>query len=92
MGYILHGSAKTTPKIRKEIHESKESIVKLAKKYNLNPKTILKWKHRSSFTDKRSGPKQPRSVLSAKEQAIVCEFKRLTHLSLDDIFIASRIL
>ena len=88
MGSILHGSAKTTPKIRKEIFESSESVAKLAKKYNLNPKTILKWKHRTSFTDRRSGPTKPRSVLSEKEQAIVCEFKRVTKFSLDEIFCA----
>jgi transposase-like protein len=88
MGSILHGSAKTTPKIRKEIFESSESIVRLAKKYNLNPKTILKWKHRSSFSDRRSGPIKPRSVLSEKEQSIVCEFKRVTKFSLDEIFCA----
>ncbi len=88
MGEILHGSAKTTPKIRKEISESKESAAKLAKKYNLNPKTILKWKHRANFSDRRSGPSKPRSVLSEKEQAIVCEFKRVTRFSLDEIFFA----
>jgi transposase len=88
MGEILHGSAKTTPKIRKEIFESKESVAKLAKKYNLNPKTILKWKHRANFSDRRSGPSKPKSVLSEKEQAIICEFKRVTRFSLDDIFFA----
>lgn len=88
MGEVLHGSAKTTPKIREEIFNSKESAIKLAKKYNLNPKTILKWKHRDSFSDKRSGPSKPRSVLSEKEQAIICEFKRVTKFSLDEIFYA----
>jgi len=38
MGNILHLNAKTTIRIRKEIQESKESILKLAKKYSLNPK------------------------------------------------------
>ncbi|MBD3795695.1 MAG: hypothetical protein IE881_07160, partial [Epsilonproteobacteria bacterium] len=38
-------NAKTTPRIRKEIEESKESIAKLAIKYNLNPKTVQKWKN-----------------------------------------------
>ena len=34
MGNILHLNAKTTIRVRKEIHESKESILKLAKKYS----------------------------------------------------------
>ncbi|MBD3795278.1 MAG: IS481 family transposase, partial [Epsilonproteobacteria bacterium] len=33
MGSLLHANAKTTPRIRKEIEESKESIAKLAIKY-----------------------------------------------------------
>ena len=57
MGNILHGGAKTTPKIRKEIQESKESILKLAKKYSLNPKTIVKWKRRENLEDNKSGAK-----------------------------------
>jgi len=88
MGSILHPRAKTTPRIREEIYNSKESIAKLAEKYNLNPKTVFKWKHRSSFSDKRSGPQKPKSVLSEKEQAIICEFKRATKFSLDEIFCA----
>ena len=34
MGNILHLNAKTTIRVRKEIQESKESILKLAKKYS----------------------------------------------------------
>ena len=64
MSTILHPNATTTPKIREEIHHSKESIAKLAEKYNLNPKTIIKWKERTDFSDKRSGAIKPKSVLS----------------------------
>lgn len=88
MSYILHPLAKTTPKIREEISKSTESLVVLAKKYNLNPKTIAKWKTRSSFEDRRSGPVKPRSVLSDKEQSIICKFRRITQFPLDDVFIA----
>ena len=34
MGNILHGGAKTTPKIRKEIQDSHKSIAALARQYN----------------------------------------------------------
>ena len=57
MASILHGNAKTTPRIRKEIQESEESIAALAKKYNINFKTVLYWKHADSVEDKKSGPK-----------------------------------
>jgi len=38
MGNILHGGAKTTPKIRKEIQEPVKSIAALARQYDLNQK------------------------------------------------------
>ncbi|MBL0686321.1 MAG: IS481 family transposase, partial [Sulfurospirillum sp.] len=61
MSIILHPCAKTTLKIREEIFNSKESLITLAKKYNLNIKTIAKWKKRGTFQDKRSGPIKPKS-------------------------------
>lgn len=41
MGQILHGCAKTTETIRRAIQNSKESIAKLSRYYNLNPKLSL---------------------------------------------------
>jgi transposase-like protein len=90
MGSILHSNAKTTPKIRKEIQDSEESIIELAQRYSLNPKTIAKWRKAGRVVDNRSGPKLPKSVLSTAEQQVVCEFRRLTKLPLDDVFIALR--
>ena len=45
MGSILHANAKTTPRIRQEIQNSTASIALLAKHYNLNPKTVIRWKN-----------------------------------------------
>jgi len=36
---------------RRAIQNSKESIAKLSKYYNLNPKTIVKWRKRSFTKD-----------------------------------------
>ncbi len=58
MGSILHPNAKTTPKIRAEIQNSKQSYAVLAKKYNLNEKTVQKWKNAKTVQDGKSGPKQ----------------------------------
>lgn len=88
MGNLLHANAKTTPRIRQEIQDSNESIAKLAIKYNLNPKTVHKWKRADSTEDKKSGAKTIRSSLSEMEQQIVCEFRRVMKLPLDDCFIA----
>jgi len=89
MGNIQHANAKTTPRIRKEIQDSNESLAKLAKKYSLNVKTVAKWKNRSSTKEKRTGPKVAKStVLSELEEKIICEFRRVTKHSLDDVYIS----
>lgn len=88
MGSLLHANAKTTPRIRKEIQDSLESAPKLAKRFNLNVKTVLKWKKAASVEDKRSGPIQPKSALSETQQQIICEFRRVSKLPLDDVYVA----
>jgi len=88
MGSILHANPKTTPRIRKEIQESMESASTLAKRLNLNIKTVLKWKKTQSVEDKRSGPQKPKSVLSSIQQQIICEFRRISKLPLDDVYVA----
>ncbi|QRQ82364.1 hypothetical protein [Paralysiella testudinis] len=87
MASILHGNAKTTPRIRKEIQESEESIAALAKKYNINFKTVLYWKHADSVEDKKSGPKTRPSVLTELEQQAICTVRRHLRLSLDELYI-----
>ena len=85
MGQILHGSATTTEAVRRAIQHSQESLRGLAKRYGVNPKTVAKWKARSSVSDLPTGPKQPRStVLSAEEEAVVVAFRSHTLLPLDD--------
>ena len=69
MGQILHGSATTTEAVRRAIQQSQESLRGLAKRYGVNPKTVAKWKARTSVSDLPTGPKQPRStVLSVEEE------------------------
>ena len=72
MGQILHGSAKTTEATRRAIQHSQESIAKLAERYDLNPKTVAKWKKRDHVCDAPMGPKKPQStVLSTEEEAMI---------------------
>ena len=85
MGQVLHGSARTTEAVRRAIQHSQESLRTLAKRYGSDPKTVAKWKRRTTVADQRPGPKEPRStVLSADEEAIVVAFRRHTLLPLDD--------
>src|ERR1700690_3692804 len=89
MGQVLHGSATTTEAVRRAIQHSQASLRALARRYGINPKTVAKWKKRSSVTDLPTGPKAPKStVLSIEEEAIVIAFRRHTLLPLDDCLYA----
>lgn len=89
MGQILHGSARTTEAVRRTIQNSKESITQLARRYDLNPKTISKWKKRDYVEDSRMGPKQRHSTsLTQEEEAMILAFRKHTLLPLDDCLYA----
>src|SRR5947208_15895222 len=89
MGQILHGSAKTTHAVRAAIQRSKASIKALAGRYDLNPKTVTKWKKRALVHDAAMGRKAPHStVLSAEEEALSVAFRKHTLLPLDDCLYA----
>jgi transposase len=82
----LHGSARTTPRVRAELQASKEATRALAARYGLNEKTVAKWRKRATTADQPMGPNRPRStVLSEVEEAIVVEFRHRTLLPLDDV-------
>ena len=86
MASVLHGSARTTPRIRAELQASKESARALAARYGLNAKTVRKWRKRTTTADEPMGPKTPKStVLTPAEEAIVVAFRQKTLLPLDDV-------
>ena len=86
MGSVLHGSARTTPRIRAELQASQESSRALAASYGLNQKTVRKWRKRTTTADAPMGPKVPKStVLTPAEEAIVVAFRQKTLLPLDDV-------
>jgi hypothetical protein len=70
MGQLLHGSARTTAALRRAIQQSQESIAKLAKRDDLNPTTVAKWKKRMHVKDAPMGPKPPRSTVLSQEEAM----------------------
>ena len=82
----LHGSARTTPRVRAELQASKETTRALAARHGLNPKTVAKWRRRTTTVDAPMGPRRARStVLTEVEEAVVVEFRRRTLLPLDDV-------
>lgn len=55
----------------------------------INPKTVAKWKKRSSTADGKAGSSEPKStVLSIEDEAVIVAFRRHTLLPLDDCLCA----
>ena len=89
MGQLLHGSARTTAALRRTIQHSQESIARLAERYDLNAKTVAKWRKRTTVEDAPMGPRLPHStVLTAEEEAVIVAFRKRTLLALDDCLYA----
>jgi transposase InsO family protein len=89
MGQILHGSARTTEAVRRAIQNSQAILRELAARHGINPKTVAKWRRRTSVCDARMGPKELRStVLTKEEEALVIAFRKHTLLPLDDCLYA----
>ena len=86
MAGSLHGSARTTPRVRAELQASKETTGTLAQRYGLSRATVTKWRARTTTDDPPMGPTSPHStVLTRAEEAMVVEFRRRTLLPLDDV-------
>src|SRR5215210_3862276 len=86
MAGFLHGSARTTPRVRAELQASQEATRVLAVRDGLNPKTVQKWRKRTTTADQPMGPSRPRSTtLTEAEETIIVAFRRRTLLPLDDV-------
>ena len=82
----LHGRATTTPLIRKAIQESNDTIATLAARYNINPKTVIKWKNRSTTEDKKCGPESKSKSLTPAQEAIAITVRKQNQFSIEDCF------
>lgn len=79
MGQVLHGSATTTHAVRAAIQRSQASVPELAGRYDLNEKTVRKWRKRISVEDARMGPKEVRSSVMTPEEEAMCVGLPPTH-------------
>lgn len=82
----LHKNARTTPAIRKEIQESKESIYALAKKYNLSWNTVKKWQASKDLNDRSSRPKKLNTSLQTEDEALICFERKQYKKTSEEIF------
>ena len=86
----IHPRARTTPALRKEIHEAKGTLVEIAKRYNVSVLTVRKWKQREDFHDKSHRPHRLRTTLTEAQEYIVIELRKTLLLTLDDLFVVTR--
>src|SRR3981081_1011391 len=89
MGKLLQRSATTKEAIRRGIQHSQESLRTLSRRHGINPKTVAKWRKRSSTADHRTGTRLPKyTVLSIEQEAVIVAFRKHTLLPLDDCLYA----
>src|SRR3546814_8074372 len=85
MGQVRHGSATTTHAVRAAIQRSQASLATLSRELGINPKTVAKWRKRTTVEDLKTGPKAPHSTtMTAAEEAMIVAFRRHPLLPLDD--------
>ena len=84
MAIRLHGSARTSPRIRAELQLATGSHRSLAQLYGINPKTVAKWRARTSVLDEPMGPRDRASRhLSQEQEHLAIALRKQGHLSLD---------
>lgn len=88
----IHSQARTTPKIREEIHASKGimTIDEAVAHFNVSRSTIIKWRSRDSFEDRSHRPHTSHTALSPIQEEIVVQIRRSLLLVLDDLLVLVR--
>ena len=76
-----HGNAQLTVAQRKLIyqlyHSGQASKSELARRFNVNRKTIDRWVNRDSPYDRPSGPKNPRKVVTPAYREAVIKYRKV---------------
>ncbi len=85
MSHTIHSLARTTPKVRAELHASELSVSELARQYHLSRDTVTKWRKRTEFSDRSHCPHTLNTTLSSVEEELVVELRRSLLLPLDDL-------
>ena len=87
---MVHPMARTTPRTRAEIHESKAPLTEVSQTYNISLATARKWRNRSDHLDRSHRAHQMNTTLSPAQELIVMEIRRLCLLPLDDLVCVTR--
>ena len=86
----VHPVARTTPLTRAEMRTSEDSSAALAKRYNVSIAMARKWKGRDVSQDRSHRPHTLATTLSAAQELIAVELRRMLLLPLDDLLAVIR--
>ncbi len=85
MSQGYHTNAKTNSHSRAIIQQSSLSNLELSKRFEINEKTVSKWKNRTEVIDKSSRPHTIQRSLNDLEREVIRGVRTLTWLELDDL-------
>ena len=88
MAQVLRGSARTTAAMRAAIQRGQESLQTLATRPGIKPKTVAKWRKRTTTTDAPMGPMPASTVLAVEQEAMAVAFRPHPLWPLDDCLYA----
>ena len=86
----LHKQARTTPAVRAEIAGSTQSVAVLARRFDVTPATVYKWRSRESVHDRSHTAHALQTTLTPAQETIVIELRRSLLLPLDDLLAVTR--
>jgi len=81
----LHANARTTPKTRAYIQESKKTVAELSRELGVTITTVRRWKKRDRVTDGSHTRHNLHQSTSPEEEGLIIELRQRLGLSLDDI-------
>ncbi|MFA7026953.1 MAG: hypothetical protein WC163_03140 [Sulfurovum sp.] len=85
MCQVYHSNASTNRHVRDIVQKSDLTNVELANKYNINVKTVSKWRSRDYQDDKSSCPNTIHYALSDLDKELIRVVRTLTWMDLDDL-------
>ncbi len=85
MSQVYHSNAKLNQHSRKIIQNSELTNIELAQRFNINEKTVAKWRNRDFTEDKSSRPKTIHYALNPLEKRLIELVRKTTWMSLDDL-------
>jgi transposase-like protein len=85
MSQGYHTNAKTNSHSREIIQQSTQTNIELSKRFEIDEKTVSKWKNRDSIVDKSSRPHTIQRSLTGLEREIIRVVRTLTWMELDDL-------